>query len=121
GADAVADIEHLARDRLVAADNALAPAQIDDDVAVFDALDRAVDDLAHAILVLFVLALALGFADLTGHHLAGHLRLDAAQFEGRQLFFVGLADEGVLVVAQGVGQRLVGVGVEGLFLIVGGG
>src|SRR5690606_10927607 len=60
GADAVADVEHFARDRLVAAHDAFAPAQVDDGVAVFDALDRAVDDLADAILELFVLVGALG-------------------------------------------------------------
>jgi hypothetical protein len=39
GADAVAVAEGLARDQFVAADDALAAAEIDDDVAVFDALD----------------------------------------------------------------------------------
>ena len=51
GADAVAIFEVLARDQLVAADDRLAAAEIDDDVAVFDALDGAVDDLADAVLV----------------------------------------------------------------------
>ena len=50
GADAVAVAEGLARDQLVAADDAFAAAEIDDDVAVFDALDGAVDDLADAVL-----------------------------------------------------------------------
>ena len=40
GADAVAGAEDLARDHLVAAHDAFAAAEIDDDVAVFDALDR---------------------------------------------------------------------------------
>src|SRR5690606_34100446 len=103
-ADPVADVEVLARDRLVAAHDALAAAQIDHDVAVLDALDRAVDDLADAVLELLVLALALGFADLRGHHLAGHLGLHAAELEGRQDLFVDLADESLLVAALGFGQ-----------------
>ncbi len=95
GADAVADVEVLARDRLVAAHDAFATAQIDDDIAVFDALDAAVDDLAGAILVLVVLALALGFANLVHDDLAGHLGLDAADLERRQVFFIDLAHLGV--------------------------
>ena len=117
-ADTIADVEHFARDGLVAADNALAAAQIDDDVAVFDALDDAVDDFADAILVLFVLTLTLGLADLSGDDLTGHLGLDAAQLEGRQLFFVGLADKGVLVGLQRVRQGHQRVGVHRFFEIV---
>jgi hypothetical protein len=64
-ADPVADVEVLARDRLIAPGDAFAAAQVDDDVAVFDPLDDAVDDLADAVLELFELTLALGFADLS--------------------------------------------------------
>src|SRR5690606_32737915 len=60
GADAVAGAEGLARDQLVAAHDGFAAAEVDDDVAVFGALDGAVDDLADAILVLLVLPVALG-------------------------------------------------------------
>ena len=73
GADAVADADHLARDLLVAADDALGAAEVDDDVAELDALDDAGDDLAGAVLELFVLALALGIADLLEDHLLGGL------------------------------------------------
>ena len=117
-ADAVADLEVLARDRLVAAHDPFSAAQVDDDVAVFDPLDHAVDDLAHAVLELLELALTLGVADLSGHHLPGHLRLHAAKLEGRQDLLVGLADEGVLVVGRGVGEALEGVGVFDRLLVV---
>src|SRR5690606_37430201 len=58
-ADTVADANDFARDLLVAADDTLGASQIDHDMAEFDALDQAGDDLTHAILEFFVLALAL--------------------------------------------------------------
>ena len=89
GADAVAVAEILARQRLVAAHDGLGAAEIDDHVAVLDALDDAVDDLADAVLVFVVLALALGLAHLLHDHLLGVLRRDAAEIERGQ----GLGDE----------------------------
>src|SRR5262249_55438923 len=64
----------LARDHLVAADDALGAAEVDDDVAVFDPLDGAVANFPDAILVLVVLALAFGLAHLLHDHLLGILR-----------------------------------------------
>ena len=61
-----------------------AAAQIDDHVAVFDALDRAMHDLADAVLVFVILALALGIAHLLHDHLLGVLRGDAAEIDRRQ-------------------------------------
>ena len=81
GADAVAGAERLARQRLVAPDDAFAAAQIDDHIAVFDALDRAMHDLADAVLVFVIHALALGIAHLLHDHLLGVLRGDAAEFD----------------------------------------
>src|SRR5689334_25235423 len=80
GADAVAVAEHLARQHFVAADDGFAAAEIDDDAAIFDALDDAVDDVADAILELLILPVALGFAHLLHDHLLGRLRGDAAIF-----------------------------------------
>ena len=68
------------------ADDAFGAAEIDDDVAVLDALDDAVDDLADAILVFAVLALALGFAHFVVDDLLGGLRGDAAEIHRRQDF-----------------------------------
>ena len=92
GADAVAVAEGLARDQLVAAHDRLAAAEVDDDVAVFDALDDAVDDLADAVLVFVVLAVALGLAHLLHDHLLGRLRGDAAEIDRRQRLGDGVAD-----------------------------
>src|SRR5690606_38581559 len=84
GAHAVAVTVGLARDQFVATDNGLATAEIDDDVAVFDALDGAVDDLADAAGIFLVHAVALGVAHLLHDHLLGRLGGDATEFDGRQ-------------------------------------
>jgi hypothetical protein len=73
----------FAPDLVVAAQDTLAPADIDDDVAVFLALDDTVDDGAGAVLEFLVLALALGFADLLQDHLLGRLRGDPAHVDRR--------------------------------------
>ena len=94
GADAVAGAEGFARDHFVAAHDRLAAAEIGDHVAVFDALDDAVDDFADAVLVFLVLAVALGVAHLLHDDLLGRLRRDAAEIEGRQGLGDGVADLG---------------------------
>ncbi len=91
GADAVAVAEHLARQQLVAPHDGFAATEIDDDIAVFDALDDAVDDVADAILVFGVLAVALGLTHLLHDHLLGRLRGDAPIFERRQRIGDGVA------------------------------
>ena len=96
-ADAVADADHFARDLLVAADDALGAAQVDDDMAELDPLDDAGDDLVGAILELFILALALGVADLLEDDLLGGLRGDAAELDRGQRIDDIVADHGVLL------------------------
>src|ERR1700704_3692391 len=81
GADAVAVAKHLAREQLVAPHDRLAAAEIDHHIAVFDPLDDAVDDVADAVLVLLVLAVALGLAHLLHDHLLGGLGGDASIFQ----------------------------------------
>ena len=80
----VAVAEGLALDQLVAAQDRLAAADVDDDVAVLGALDDAVDDLALAVLELLVLAQPLRLADLLHDHLLRRLRGDAAEVHRRQ-------------------------------------
>ena len=84
---AVAVLEVLARQKLVAAQDRFGPAQIDRDVAVFHALDQTVDDFADAVLVFLELALPLGLADLLDDDLLGGLGGDPAEIDRRQ--FVG--------------------------------
>src|SRR6185369_11811288 len=96
-ADAVADADHFARDLLVAADDALGAAEVDDDVAELDALDDAGNDFADAILELFMLALALGVADLLEDDLLGGLGGDSAELDGRQRIDDEVADRGTLL------------------------
>ncbi len=85
-AHAVASAERFARQGFVAPHHRLGPAQVDGDVAELVALDDAVDDLAGAVLVLPILALTLGLADLLHDDLLGGLRRDAPQIDGRQVF-----------------------------------
>jgi hypothetical protein len=106
GADAVAITEGFARDRLVTADDRLSAAEIDDDIAVFDALDGAVDDLADAILEFVKLAVALGFAHFLHDHLLGRLGGDTAKVERRQRVGDKIAELGIRVAV--AGQRQMG-------------
>ena len=110
GADAVAVAEGLARDQLVAAHDAFAAAEVDDDVAVLDALDLAVDDLADAVLVLVVLAVALGLAHLLDDDLLGRLGGDAAEIHRRQRLGDEVADLGGRIPARARPRRVISVG-----------
>ena len=101
-ADAVVRAIALAADLLVAAQDRLATAHIDDDVAVFLALDLTVDDRAGAVLELLVLTVPLGFAHLLQDDLLGRLRRDAAHVDGGHFL-----DE--LVTDLGVGHVLFGL------------
>src|SRR3546814_16209398 len=65
----------------------------DDDMAEFDALDDAGDDLSDAILEFLELALALGVADLLEDDLLRGLRLDAAELDRRQRIDDIIADD----------------------------
>src|SRR6185312_684768 len=67
-------------------------AEIDDDAAIFDAFDDAVDDVADAILEFLILPVALGLAHLLHDHLLGRLRSNAAIFQRRQRVGDGVAD-----------------------------
>src|ERR1700726_5130336 len=94
GANPVAVAEDFPRQHLVAPHDRFAAAEVDDDVAVFDAFDDAVDDVADAILVFVVLPVALGFAPLLHDPRRGRLRGNAAVFERRQRIGDGIADLG---------------------------
>ena len=84
GAHAVAVAEGFARQQVFAADHRLGPAQVDGEPAILGALDEAVRNLLHAILVFLVLTRPLGLANLLDDHLLRRLRRDAAEVDGRQ-------------------------------------
>ena len=105
GAHALALAEALAREQLVAAQHGFGAAQIDDDIAVLDALDEAVDDFGHPVLELEVLALPLGVADLLDDDLLGGLRGDPAEIDGRQRVGDEIADLGFSVELLRLRQR----------------
>ncbi len=65
-----------------------------------------VDDLADAILELFVLTVALGFAHLLHDHLLGGLGGDAAEIHGRQRIGDEIAD-----FASGLRSRASSIGI----------
>ena len=115
GAHAVAIAEHFARDQLVAADNGFATAQIDDHIAIFDALDGAVDDLADAVEIFVIHALALGIAHLLHDHLLGRLGGDAPEFDRRQRLGQEVADLGGRVLGQRLLQRDLAAGLLDFF------
>src|SRR5437588_8872208 len=102
GADAVAVAEGLARKQLVAPYDRLAAAEIDHDIAVLDPLDDAVDDIADAVLVFLILAIALGLAHLLHDYLLGGLRRDPPVVERRQGLGDVIADLRRRVAALGV-------------------
>src|SRR6185437_13828380 len=97
GAHALALAEALARQQFVAAQDGLGAAEVDDDVAEFDTLDEAIDDLADPILELVVLALALGIAHALHDHLLRGLRRDAAEIDRRQRIGEEIADFGLRI------------------------
>ena len=95
----------LARDHLVAAHHAFGAAEIDHHRAEFGALDDAVDDLADAVLVFLVLALAFGVAHLLHDHLFGGLRGDAREIDRRQGLGDDVADLGGRIARARIVQR----------------
>jgi hypothetical protein len=96
-ADTLAHADGFTRDLLIAADDTLSAAQVDDHMTEFDRLDHAGDDFARAVLELGVLAVALGIAHLLEDDLLGALRVDAAQINRGQRVDDIVADLGALL------------------------
>ena len=95
GADPFVAAEMFAGQEFVAPQDALGAAKIHRDIAELDPLDQAVDDLADAILVLFILPLALRFPHTLDDDLFCRLRGDAAEIDRRQGIDEELAECGV--------------------------
>src|SRR5258707_3510029 len=83
GADPVAVAEYLARQHLVATHDGLAAAEIDNDAAIFYALDDAVYHIADPVLEFLILPVARGLSHLLHDHLLRRLRGDPAMFQRR--------------------------------------
>src|SRR5262249_49419301 len=81
--DPVAVAEGFTRSQFVASHDRLAPAEIGHDVAILDAFDDAVDDVANTILVFGILPVTFGLTHLLHDHLLGRLRSNASIFERR--------------------------------------
>ncbi|MDT4860777.1 hypothetical protein FQZ97_953560 [compost metagenome] len=71
GADAITITECFTRDQFVTTNDCFAAAEIDNHIAIFDALDSAVGDFANAILEFVILTITLGFANLLHDDLLG--------------------------------------------------
>ena len=80
---------------------AIATTEIDDHIAIFDALDGAVDDLADTVLVFVELAVTFGFAHLLHDDLLGRLGGDAAEIHRRQRVGDEVTDLGVGIAVAG--------------------
>src|SRR5690606_32004808 len=73
------------RDQFVTTHDGFATAQINDHIAVFDALHSTVDDFADTVLVFVILAVTLGFAHFLHDDLLCRLRGDTAEIHRRKL------------------------------------
>ena len=105
GADAVTGAEGFARQRFITPHNAFATAEIDDHIAVFRTLYRAIDDFADAVLVFGIHPVTLGIAHLLHDDLLGALRGNAAKFDGRQRFGDEIANLRCRILLRGFSQR----------------
>ena len=105
GANAIARAEHFARDQIIAPHNRFRASQIEHHIAIFDALDEAVNHLADAVFEFFILLFALGFADALHNHLLGRLRGDTAKFDRRQFVNNLVTDLRFRIIALGDRQR----------------
>src|SRR5690606_27774219 len=85
GANAVTVTERFTRDQFIAAYDGFATTEIDDHIAVFDALDCAIDDFANAILVFVILTVTLGFTHFLHDNLFCRLGSDTAEIHRWQL------------------------------------
>ncbi len=108
GADAVARAEAFARQNVIAAHDALGATQIDNHIAIFGALDDAMHDLADAVFILVILAIALGIAHFLRDDLLGGLGGDAAIVDGWQLIENLVARLSCRIAALGVLNRNLG-------------
>ena len=71
GADTIPVFEEFARNGFIAAHNTFATTEIDNDIAIFNTLNRAVNDFTNAALIFIKLAVALSFAHLLYNNLFG--------------------------------------------------
>ena len=82
-ADAIVRVVALGARLLLPRDDRFVASHLDDDIAVLEALDRGVDDFAHALAELGVDVFAFGLAHLLEDDLLGRLRRDPSEHFGR--------------------------------------
>ncbi len=102
GAHAIPRLQRLTRQHFIAPDDGFGAAQINDHIAVFHALDEAVDDLADAVLELVILPVAFGLAHLLDDDLLCRLGSDATEIHRRQGFGNEITRLGGRIAALGI-------------------
>src|SRR5690606_18853297 len=105
GANAIAVTESFTRDQFVTTHDGFATTQINDHIAVFDALHSTVDDFADTVLVFVILAVTLGFAHFLHDDLLCRLRGDTAEIHRRKLVSDEIANLCVRVAITGGEER----------------
>ena len=104
-ADAVVRTITFAANFFVTTQDRLASTDVDNDVAVFFALDDTVDDGPGAILKLLELPIALCLANFLQYHLFSRLRSDPPHFNRRDFFAEYIADTWVIQILLGLFNR----------------
>ena len=104
-ADAVADPQVFLGNHLVARQQRLDLAGLNDGIAAFHALDRAVNDVFLALQEVGQNLLAFGVANFLQDHLLGGLGTDTAEVDGLQRLFQGIAGLDLGIVLLCLGQR----------------
>src|SRR5215813_14351088 len=115
GADAITRVEALARDLLTLGQDRLGLADLDDDVALLDAVHDAPQDLAVLALELLEDPIALGVPYALQNHLLGGLGGDATELLGRQLLLELVVELGLRVQRFGIGEAEIELAVGDLF------
>ena len=105
GAHAVADAQVFLGDQVVARQQRLDAARFDDEVAALGALHRAGHERLAALEEVVEDLLALGVADLLQDHLLGGLRADAPEGLGLERLLEDVAQLGLGVLRERVGDR----------------
>src|SRR5262249_51669533 len=115
GADAITRVEALTWDLLTLGQDRLGLPDLDDDIALLDAVHDAPQDLAVLALELLEDAIALGVPHALQDHLLGRLGGDPTELLGRELLLELVVELGLRVQRLGIGETDLELAVGDLF------